>query len=57
MKAYWIVRLDGILVAVLAERFYTDARLIVELQEMAQTGPLERVVTDQPMVLGESFDL
>jgi len=55
VESYWIVRKNEIVVAALAERFYDDVQLVESLKELAETGPIERVITSERVVLGESL--
>lgn len=56
MEAYWIRVDNGIVTAALAERFYDDlpADLVESLKEFAELGPIERIITDKRVVLGEA---
>lgn len=58
MQTYWIVRENGKVVAALAERFYSDTpeELLTDLKDFAKTGPIERITTDQPVIIGGSLD-
>jgi len=55
MEAYWIVVLNEVVVAAMAERFYDDCPedLIEGLKEFAETGSIQRIITDKRVVLGE----
>lgn len=55
MEALWIAQKNGVVVAAMAERFYDNdpAALVEGLKEFAEIGPIERIITDKRVILGE----